>query len=218
MQSSATSQNYSGLRGSLWRLKDWTESQAQKPYAMGILFLLAFAESSFFPIPPDVLLIAMCVASPRRALLFAAICTLGSVLGGIAGYGIGYLAWWDVQNGGYGAIAQFFFNYIPGFTEAKFASVQALYEKYDFWVVFTAGFTPIPYKIITIAAGVFKIPFGGFVLASLIGRAGRFFLVSSLFYFFGTPIKTFIDKYFELLSVAFLLLLVAGFALLKYIH
>lgn len=208
-------QNYKGLRGYLFKLKDWTESQSQKKHALWILFLLAFAESSFFPIPPDVLLIAMCVSQPKRSLRFALACSIASVLGGMLGYGIGHLAWWEVGTQNFSSVANFFFHYVPGFNQAKFASVQALYEKYDFWVVFAAGFTPIPYKLFTIAAGVFNIPFLGFVIASLVGRAGRFFLVAGLFYIFGKTIKSFIDKYLEILSIAFLILLIAGFLVLK---
>ncbi|NCN26297.1 DedA family protein [bacterium] len=209
-------QNYTGLRGLLHRIKAWTEAQALKPQAVWILFILAFLESSFFPIPPDVLLVAMCVSAPQKSLKYAFVCTLGSVLGGMAGYGIGHMLWWEVGTQNFSPIAQAFFDYVPGFNLHKFESVQALYERFDFWVVFAAGFTPIPYKIFTITGGVFNIPFIPFVLASLVGRAGRFFLVAGLFFVYGKQIKVFIDKYLEILSIAFLLLLIAGFALIKF--
>lgn len=210
-----TGQRPGGLRGQIYKLKDWTEEQATKAHATWILFIIAFVESSFFPIPPDVLLIALCVTQPKKSWRFATICTLGSVLGGMAGYGIGYLAWYHPTSGEFSALANLFFKYVPGFTLARFENARLLYEQYDFWVVFTAGFTPVPYKLFTIAGGVFKISFPMFVIASIVGRAGRFFLVGALFYFAGAKIKPIIDRYFELLSVAFLVLLVGSFMLLK---
>ncbi|MBL7649263.1 MAG: DedA family protein [Candidatus Hydrogenedentes bacterium] len=191
-------------------LYDWVLSWAETPYGSVALFVLAVAESSFFPIPPDVLLVALCVGKRAHALRFALICTAGSVVGGVIGYGIGWGAW--------AAVDQLFYTYVPGFTEAKFHSVGDLYEQYNFWVVFIAAFTPIPYKVITIAAGVFHVSFPMFVVASLIGRAARFYLVAGLLYHYGEPIKGFIDKWFNLLVVAFTVLLVGGFALLKYAH
>ena len=191
-------------------LYDWVLSWAETPYGPSALFALAMAEASFFPIPPDVLLLPLCVGKRTRALRFAAICTAGSVLGGAIGYAIGWGAW--------EAVGQFFYHYVPGFTEAKFNYVGGLYETYNFWVVFVAAFTPIPYKVITIAAGVFQIAFPMFMIASLVGRAARFFLVASLLYFFGDPIKGFIDRWFNPLVVAFTVLLIGGFALLKYVR
>lgn len=191
-------------------LYDWVLSWAETPYGSWALFLLAVAESSFFPIPPDVLLVALCVGKREHALRFAGICTAGSVIGGIIGYGIGWGAW--------AAVDQLFYSYVPGFTEEKFNSVGGLYEQYNFWVVFIAAFTPIPYKVITIAAGVFHISLPMFIVASLVGRAARFYLVAGLLYHYGEPIKGFIDKWFNLLVVAFTILLVGGFAVLKYAH
>ncbi|MBX3180053.1 MAG: DedA family protein [Candidatus Hydrogenedentes bacterium] len=191
-------------------LYDWVLSWANTPYGAPALFLLAVAEASFFPIPPDVLLLPLCVGKRERALRFAAICTAGSVIGGAIGYSIGWGAW--------AAVDQLFYNYVPGFTEIKFNQVGALYDQYNFWVVFVAAFTPIPYKVITIAAGVFLINFPMFMIASLVGRAARFYLVAGLLYFFGEPIRGFIDRWFNLLVVAFTVLLIGGFALLKYAH
>jgi membrane protein YqaA with SNARE-associated domain len=204
------------LTGWLYQLKDWTEALADRPYAVAALFVLAFLESSVFPIPPDVLLIALCVGRPRRSFYFALVSTVGSVLGGLAGYGIGYWLWYD-SSGAYAGIANFFFNHIPGFSIAKFQQIQALYDKWNFWVVFTAGFTPIPYKIITVSAGVFKINAPMFILASIVGRAGRFFLVGGLFYLYGPRIKRFLEDYLEILTVAFIVLLLGGFVLIKYV-
>nr|BCX01734.1 MAG: cytochrome b561 [Bacteroidota bacterium] len=215
--SPAAEARYRGPVGWLYRLKDRVEAMATRPYAVPALMGVAFLESSVFPIPPDVLLIALCLVSPKRAFYLAWIATLGSVLGGLAGYGIGYALWYDPQTGAYSALARFFFDHVPGFTPARFEGVQALYERWNFWVVFTAGFTPIPYKLFTITAGVFHVHLGWFTLASLVGRAGRFFLIAALLYFFGPPIRRFLDRYLGWLTIAFVLLLFGGFLLLRYV-
>ena len=191
------------------RLYDWVLHWAETPYGGPALFLLAFVESSIFPIPPDVLLIALCIALPARSLRFALIASAGSVLGGMLGYGIGWGFW--------SLVAEFFYSYIPGFTPDAFARVQGLFSTYDFWVVFTAGFTPIPYKVITIGAGVFQVNFLVFMIASLISRSLRFFLVAGLLYKFGPGVRSFIDRYFNLLSILFMILLIGGFLVLKYV-
>jgi len=191
------------------RLYDWVLHWAQTPYGVPALFLLAFAESSVFPVPPDVLLIALSISLPHRAWYYATVCALGSVSGGAVGYLLGWGFW--------SLLDEFFFTYVPGFTPELFARVQGLYASHDFWVVFAAGFTPIPYKVITIAAGVFLINFPVFVLASLIGRSARFFLVAGLIRRFGPGIRSFVDHYFNLLSLLFLLLLIGGFLALKYV-
>lgn len=190
--------------GTLRRLYDWVEHFAGTPYGSWALFLLAFAESSFFPVPPDVLLIALGVSIPLRAFRYALICSAGSVLGGVAGYIIGY-RFMDVI--GF-SILNFY-----GLAE-KYHKVAELYNRYNVWVVGIAGFTPIPYKVFTISAGAFKINFPPFLLASVISRSARFFLVSGLIYIFGKEIKTFIERYFNILAVIFVLLLIAGFILL----
>ena len=190
------------------RLYDWVLRWAETPYGTPALFLLALAESSVFPVPPDVLLIALSISLPHRAWYYATICSLGSVIGGVIGYLLGW-GFWTL-------LADFFFTYVPGFTPQLFARVQALYAEHDFWVVFAAGFTPIPYKVITIAAGVFLINFPVFVLASVIGRSARFFLVAGLIRRYGPGIRSFVDRYFNLLSLFFLLLLIGGFLVLKY--
>jgi membrane protein YqaA with SNARE-associated domain len=188
------------------RLYDWTLHWAETPYAVPALAILAFAESSFFPVPPDVLLIVMALAASRRAFWFAAVCSAASVLGGLAGYAIGYFAWQGVD--------QFFFSYV--FSEEAFQRVAALYQDNAFWAVFTAGFTPIPYKVFTITGGVCQIDVPTFLIASVISRSLRFFAVAALFYFFGPPIKRFIDKYFNMLAVVFTVLLIGGFVVIKY--
>lgn len=191
------------------RLYDWVLHWAETPYGGPALFLLALVESSVFPVPPDVLLIALCIALPSRAWYFALLASAGSVLGGLIGYGIGWGAWPVVNS--------LFFDYIPGFTPAVFERVQGLFAEYDFWVVFTAGFTPIPYKVITIGSGVFNINLLVFLVASLVSRSLRFFLVAWLLHRYGAGMREFIDRYFNLLSIVFVLLLIGGFLLLKYV-
>lgn len=191
----------------LRRTYDWVLHWAETPYGMPALFFLAFIESSLFPIPPDVLLIALCISVPSRAFRFALVASVGSVLGGIAGYGIGMAFW--------GVLDNFFYQYVPGFSPAGFARVQQLFVAYDFWTVFTAGFTPIPYKVITIGAGVFQIHFGMFVFASVVSRSLRFILVAWLLKRYGAAMRLLIEKYFNLLSIVFMLLLLGGFLVLK---
>jgi len=187
------------------KLYDWVLSWAETPYGSWALFILAFSESSFFPIPPDVLLIALAVGKPEKSLKFALICSVGSVLGGILGYLIG---WQFMAMLGEKIVA------VYGLTE-KVAYIGSLYHQYDAWAVGIAGFTPIPYKVFTITAGAFKINFLIFMVASAVSRSLRFFLVGGLIYRFGPQIQTFIDKYFNILAVTFTILLVAGFVLIK---
>ena len=191
----------------LRRLYDWVLHWAETPYGAPALFVLALAESSFFPIPPDPLLVALCLGLPSRSMRFAATATLASVVGGVIGYWIGAGAWHLLQD--------WFFAYVPGVSPESFASVQVLYDRYDFWAVFLAGLTPIPYKVFTLSSGVFSINFGIFVLASVLSRGLRFFVVAGLIYRFGPPITRFIDRYFNLLAIAFGVLLVAGFLVIE---
>lgn len=188
------------------RLYDWTLSLAARPGAIWALLAIAFIESSFFPIPPDVLLIAMTLAQPGQGLWYATVCTMGSVSGALFGYLIGYAFW--------AAVGGFFFRYVPGFTPEVFAQVCKSYEEHSVLIVFTAAFTPIPYKVITITAGVSHISLLPFVLASTVGRAGRFFIVSGLLMKFGQPMKEFIEKYFNLLTVLVVVIYVLAFYLL----
>ena len=198
----------------LRRLYEWILHWAETKYGVPALFLLALAESSFFPIPPDVLLIPLALGARSKAIRFALVCSVASIVGGIVGYGIGYFAWWNGAEA-YSAVALFFFNHIPGFTEEVFLNIQEKYEIYNFLIVFTAGFTPIPFKIITISAGAFSVNFPMFLLASTISRSARFFMVALLIRQFGEPITAFIDKYFNLLSIVFTILLIGGFLVLK---
>ncbi len=198
------------------RLYHWVLSWAESPWGPVALFILAFAESSFFPIPPDVLLIALCLGCIARSLRYAFICSVASVLGALLGYAIGHFLW-QTPSGEFTAVADFFFRVIPGFTEAEYLKIKQMYDQYNFWVVFTAGFTPIPYKLITITAGVFRINLPMFVVASVVSRSLRFFLIAWLIKRFGAPIKMFIDKYFNLLAIAFTVLLIGSFVAVKYL-
>lgn len=191
----------------LRRLYDWVLHWAETPYGTWALFLLSFCESSFFPIPPDVLLIALAVAIPKKSFKYALVCSAGSVLGGCLGYLIG----WQFMAGIGEKIIAFY-----GLTQ-KIEYIKDLYINYDAWAIGIAGFTPIPYKVFTISAGAFNINFPVFIIASTISRSARFFLVGSLIYIFGPRIQTFIDKYFNILAVAFMVLLVAGFVIIKYL-
>jgi membrane protein YqaA with SNARE-associated domain len=175
------------------------------------LFFFALAESSFFPIPPDVLLIALCLGVTSKSFRYALTCLSGSIVGAMIGYAIGFFLWQNTA-GEYTALANWFFAHI--FSVESFTNVGALYDKYNFWIVFTAGFTPLPYKIFTISGGLFHINFVMFVVASIVSRGLRFFLIAALIWKFGAPIKVFIDKYFNLLAILFTVLLVGSFFLL----
>lgn len=190
----------------LRRLYDWVLHWANTPYGTPALFILAFAESSFFPIPPDVLLIALGLSIPKKAFRYALICTVGSVLGGILGYLLGWQFWWIAKG--------IVFKYID---QPTFEGIRSYFIKYEAWAVGIAGFTPIPYKVFTISAGFFQANFWVFVIASIISRGARFFLVSTLIYHYGSSIRTFIDKYFNVLTYAFTLLLIGGFFLIRHL-
>ena len=168
---------------------------------------VAFIESSVFPIPPDVMLIPMVLADRRKAWLFAAIATIASVIGGIFGYLIGYFL--------FETVGQPILNFY-GYGEA-FEDFAKRYNDYGAWIVFIAGVTPFPYKVITIASGVTQLNFFVFMLASVAARGLRFFVVCGLLYWFGPPIKSFIDKYLGILSIVFVVLLIGGFVMIKYV-
>ena len=249
------------------RLYVWVLSFAHHKHSTTALFFLSFAESSFFPIPPDVLLIPLVLGAHKRWLALAGVCSVASIVGGALGYVIG-MFFWTIASG-------FFHNHVPGFgpdeivlpngqiieafidrthvdislpflktdvdwpanvrlengqemsltsetvksyTVHPFTKAGALYDQHNFWIVFTAGFTPLPYKVFTITGGVFTISFPIFIVASTISRSARFFLVAALMRQYGPALKPFIDKYFNLLSLLFVLLLVGSFAVLKLLH
>ena len=192
----------------LHSLKVWVESFAEKPYALWALFWIAFIEASFFPIPPDVLLIALGVATPRKSFRFALVCTVGSVVGAYLGYAIGYAA--------FEAVGKPILNFYG--VLSQFEAVLLKYREHGMLALFVAGFTPIPYKIFTIAAGFNQtIDLWTLTIGSLIGRSSRFFLVGALLFFFGVGIKKFIDKYFDKLSLAFVALFILGFIAIKWL-
>lgn len=175
----------------------WVESFAHTPYGGWALAVIAFTESSFFPIPPDVLLIPLCLGQPERAFEFAAICAVASVVGGIFGYGIGFY-------GGRPLIRRWF-------APERVRAVERYYDKYNAWATGIGGLTPLPYKLFTISGGAFAIDFKIFVLASIVARSARFFAVAGLIYLFGEPVREFVERYLDLLSIAFVVLLVLGF-------
>ena len=191
----------------LRRLYDWTMGLAAHRHATACIAAIAFLESSVFPIPPDVLLIPMVLAAPTRAFRLVAIVTTASVLGGIAGYAIGnYL---------FDAIGYTILNFYGYFD--KFATFQDWYQEWGSWIVFVGGFSPIPYKVITIASGTMQLDFWTFTIVSIISRGARFFLVAALLWKFGAPIRIFIERRLGPLTLAFIFLLVAGFVVLKYV-
>ncbi len=194
------------------RLYNWVIHFANTPHGEKALFALSFAESSFFPIPPDVLLAPLTLGAPKKWFRFAMVCSIASVLGGILGYGIGMFLWIRIGAWVFAHLGAL------GFTEQNFATFQDWYNQFDFWIVFTCGFTPLPYKVCTITAGIAEISFIGFLIASITSRSARFFLVAGLFGWKGESIRPFIEKYFNWLSLAFVLLLVGGFAAIKMLH
>ncbi len=189
------------------KLYDWVLHWAETPYGIPALFLLSFSESSFFPVPPDVLLIALAISIPKKSFKFAAICMIGSVLGGVLGYGIGLY--------GYEMVGKPIVDFYHGQEIMNMIKLQ--YEQHGFVGILIAAITPIPYKVFTIASGVFEFDFLSFVTASIIGRSTRFFVVAGLIWKFGPSIKNFIDKYFNLLCIAFMVLLVGGFLIIKFV-
>ena len=199
----------------LRRLYDWVLHWAESPYGAAALFVLAFAESMIFPVPPDVLLIALALGKRSKALYFALLCSVASILGGMAGYALGHFLW--LTPDGFTGVAEFFFAHIPGFDPELYFTMGERFEEWGFVIIFTAGFTPIPYKVFTISAGAFDVSFGLFLLASAVSRTARFFLVAALIWKFGAPITAFIDKYFNWLALAFTVLLIGGFILIKYV-
>jgi membrane protein YqaA with SNARE-associated domain len=189
-------------------LYDWTMDLAARRNAVWVLAAIAFIESSVFPIPPDVLLIPMVLAARDRAWRYAAICTIASVLGGMLGYAIGAGLYEGVGK----PILEFY-----GYAE-KFGDFTARYNEYGGWIVFIAGVTPFPYKVITIASGVTELDLGTFTVASVLARGLRFFIVAALLYWIGQPIREFIEKRLGLMFTLFCVLLVGGFVLLKFVR
>lgn len=187
------------------RLYDWTMRAAAGPRAEQALGAVAFAESSFFPVPPDVMIIPMVLARPRAAWRIATIATAASVAGGLFGYLIGAALFETV-----GRVLIELYGYAD-----EFARFQMLYHDYGFWIVLIGGLTPFPYKVVTIASGVASYPLLPFILGSVATRGARFFLEAALLRWFGPPLRAFIERWLGWLATAFVLLLIGGFALLR---
>lgn len=216
-------------KGLIRGLYDWMLHWADSPYGLPALIILSFAESSFFPIPPDVLLIALVLGIGSRWYKYAFWCTLASVVGGLAGYGIGVFAWetvgqWIVENVAHVSLVEVDGRLdiaLPSYLINSMGSSlggEYLFQVYDYWnawIVFVFGLTPLPYKLTTITAGVARVDLLIFLLASLVSRACRFFVVAWILYKWGGPAKHFIDRYFGLLSYAFIALLIGGFVVIK---
>ena len=179
-----------------------------KPNAIWALAAISFVESSFFPIPPDILLIPMVLAARTQWLRIALICTIASVLGGMLGYALGFYLY-----EGLGRPLLEFYGYAD-----KFTDFQGRYNEWGAWIVFIAGVTPFPYKVITIASGVTQLDITTFTIASIVARGLRFFLVAALLWWIGPPIRAFIEKRLGLVFTVFVVLLVGGFVAIKYIH
>ncbi|MEQ8824618.1 MAG: YqaA family protein [Filomicrobium sp.] len=188
-------------------LYDWTMRAASDKRAVPALFGVSFVESSFFPIPPDVMLIPMVLAERAKAWYFAAVATVGSVLGGIFGYLIGLFLFDTVGQ----PVLELY-----GYSE-KFQQFASQYNEYGAWIVFVFGVTPFPYKVITIASGATQLSVISFILASVLSRGLRFFVVAALLYWFGPPIKDFIEKRLGLVFTVFVALLIGGFIAIKFL-
>ncbi len=184
------------------QLYNWMLSWSDSPYGVPVLFCLAFAESSFFPLPPDILLIALALGDPGLGWWYATIATVGSVLGGAFGYGIGWF-------GGRPLLLKFL-------GQGRMDLVHQYFQRYEAWAILIAGFTPIPYKIFTIGAGAFYVDFRTFIVVSVISRGARFFLVAGAIQFLGPWVKDMIEKYFNLFSIIFMVLLILGFWLVHH--
>ena len=205
VQSSTVENGAPQKRSILRRMYDWVLSWANSAYGTVALFLVSFAESSFFPIPPDPLLLALAVGRKERSLFYGAVCTVGSVLGGLFGYWIGAVAM--------DSVGQWIVDTYS--LQGAFDNLQGTFEEYSFLAILAAAVTPIPYKVFTIAAGACALPLTPFVVASVAGRGFRFMLEAVLIFFYGPPIRAFIERYFDRIAWLFLGLLVIGFLVIK---
>jgi membrane protein YqaA with SNARE-associated domain len=188
------------------RLYDWMMAKARDDRAPHALFWVSFIESSFFPIPPDVMLVPMVIANRAKAWFYATVATVGSVIGGAFGYALGYFFFEQLGR----PILEFY-----GKAES-FGEFTSWFNEWGVWILIIKGMTPFPYKVLTIAAGVTHMPLIEFMLASIVARAMRFYLVAGLLYFFGEPIREFIEKRLTLVTTVFVILLVLGFVAIKY--
>ena len=188
-------------------LYDWVISHSQGPYAMWTLAAVAFAESSFFPIPPDVMLVPMTLANRRKAFVYAAWAAMWSVIGGLFGYAIGAVL--------YDSVGHWLIS-VYGMDQ-QIETFRSMYREWGAWIILIKGMTPIPYKLVTIASGIAGYPLVPFVMLSLITRFARFAIVAGLLYAFGEPIRAFIEKYFELVMLGMLTVIVLGFVIVRYL-
>lgn len=191
------------LRG----LYDWVLRLAEHPRALWALAVVSFVESSFFPIPPDAMLLPMVLAQRAKAWLIAGVCTIASVAGGFLGYAIGYYLFetagkWVIELYG---------------LQQGFADYQAQFNEWGLWIILIKGLTPIPYKIVTIASGAAHFDLLTFGLASIVTRGARFYLVAGLLYFFGEPIRSFVEKHLTLVTTGFVVIVLAGFVAVAYL-
>ena len=191
----------------LRRLYDWTMGLAGHRHALWALAFVSFVESSIFPIPPDVLVIPMVLAARERAWRIALVCTTASVLGGLLGYAIGALLFDTIG----GAVLQFY-----GYMD-RFEAFQERYNEWGAWIVAGAGVTPFPYKVITIASGATGLDLAVFMIASLLSRGARFFVLAALLWQFGPPIRSFVERYLGWLALLFFVLLFGGFLVIRYV-
>lgn len=189
------------------RLYDWTLRLSAHPRAKTWLAIVSAVESSVFPIPPDIMLIPMCIADRSKSFLYATICTVSSVMGGIAGYAIGYFLYETIGI----KVIDFY-----GMAD-KYAHLQETYQAYGGWIILAKGMTPFPFKILTILSGAMHMNLVVFICSSIIARAMRFYLVAALIWKYGAPIQVFIEKYLGWLTFLFLILLIGGFAALRYL-
>jgi len=187
------------------KLYDWTLLKSSQKGASWFLCIISFAESSFFPIPPDIILIPMVLAKRAKAFFYALICTLSSVFGGLFGYLIGLLL--------FNSIGILLINFYH--LDEQIIEFKNYYNLYGAWIVIIAGFTPFPFKVITIASGLFQLNFIVFIICSILSRGARFYLVSGLLYYFGDSIKIFIEKYFNFLTILFFIVLIGGILIIK---
>ena len=182
-------------------IKDFVKKVVYSQNAIFFLFVIAFSESSFFPLPPDAILIPLALIDPSKAIFLGILTTIASVLGGMFGYLLGY-------KGGRPVVKRFI-------SDEKLYKAKLLYSKYDVWAILIAGLTPIPYKVFTISAGLFELNFRRFVIASIIGRGGRFITLGVLIYFLGPAVNSFLEKNFEIITILFAILLILGFLVVK---
>jgi membrane protein YqaA with SNARE-associated domain len=199
------------------RLYNWVLKWANTPYASIALFILAFIEAIFFPVPADIFLIVLVLGYRSKAFRYALYTTLGSVSGAFVGYMAGHFLWVNAA-GEFTRFANMFFNNIPGFSIDLFNDLKVLYAQMDFLIIFTAGFTPVPFKIFTITAGVFDMNLVMFLIAALISRGVRYFLLAYLLWKYGQPIQRFIEKYFNIIALGFSICLIGVFVLIKFVR